>query len=162
MFFFYVLAIRTGRYSYEVHTQNIEEVKSRKIKENPNLTHTSSPSDSVTSFPYDASIPNAQVTTDTPSLISETNQANYSQAHPFTRVSQDMGLVGSKKTTSASKHSKEPYIDKSLGTIYSDDENALILQNLLTAQEAMLEDLDEFLDELKLQRRKREYVVSCR
>lgn len=50
--------------------------------------------------------------------------------------------------------------NKSVNTVYTDEENESVLHNLLSAQEGLLEDLDIFLDEIKVERNKQEYLVS--
>lgn len=164
-------AIRTGRYSYEVHTQNIEEVKSLETRNKvPASTHNTT-AHFMTSFHDDSNYAQPHVAQNgfSPSTtISDSSSAEYenvsrpssnsSGASQVTRKSKSGSEVSSNSFRTVNY--TEALMKREYQTLYSDDENAEILKNLMGAQEGLLEDLDVFLDEIKLERRKKSYLVS--
>lgn len=164
-------AIRTGRYSYEVHTQNIEEVKSLETRNKVPASNHNTTANLMTSFPDDnnyAQFDVAQNGFSPSTTISDSSSAEYesisrpssnsSSASQVTRRSKsDSDVSGNSFKTVNGSHA---LIKREYQTLYSDEENAEILKNLMSAQDGLLEDLDVFLDEIKLERRKKTYLVS--
>lgn len=102
------------------------------------------------------------------SFSDHTNQSNtdsFVACIPEQSCRQSSGIPGHTEDIMNNEHSNlikqngcasRKYVE----TLYDEKENEIVVQNLLSAQNGLLEDLEEFLDEMKIENRKQEYLVS--
>ena len=152
-----------------MHTQNIEEVKSLTTPETTNICnqtpipYSTTSSQDMASYSSSNSLHSSQSSQVIPpySNNSDCSSARSDQnadAPSVTCISLGEHKHGLKHDPSSDLVQKHTRSDGQ--TLYPDDDNEAILKNLMVAQEAMLEDLDVFLDEIKLERRKKDFIVS--
>ncbi|XP_053383855.1 nuclear receptor ROR-beta-like [Mercenaria mercenaria] len=171
-------AIKTGRYSYEKKTQYIEEVKTSeniRCRCSDTMTQqadsTTSMHESPKTFEPACSRQNKhsvsgwrQLSCGTMHLDTDTTNAAERKSVRSSSMCNLQGTMLKKEEIQFSQYSSKDHPILPHQSLFerhpSDEENEKIINDLLTSQDQLLEDLDAFLDEIHMKKRQKEF--HCR